>query len=46
MEAVPWSKVKQWVKEKLPVSNLAKRCKALFGDNNKEQKPAIIPETK
>jgi hypothetical protein len=46
MEAVPWSKVKQWFKEKLPVSNLAKRCKALFGDDSKEQKPATCSETK
>jgi hypothetical protein len=40
MEAVPWSKIKQWVKEKLPVSNFAKRCKALFDDVSPEQKPA------
>jgi hypothetical protein len=39
MEAVPWSKVKQWIKEKIPVSNLAKRCKALFHDDS-EQKQA------
>jgi hypothetical protein len=45
MEAVPWSKVKQWISEKIPVSNLAKRCKALFNDN-KEQKSATTSSAK
>ncbi len=39
MEAVPWSKVKQWIKEKIPVSNLSKRYKAFF-NKNQEQKSA------
>lgn len=38
METVSWATVKQWVKENVPISNWAKRCKALF-DKNKEQKP-------
>ncbi len=45
METVPWSKVKHWIKEKIPVSNLAKRCKALFNDSQ-EQKSAITLSAK
>jgi len=37
METVPWSKVKQWFKEKVPESNWAKRCQALFGGNKNRQ---------
>lgn len=43
MEAVPWTKVKQWIKEKIPVSNLAKRCKTLFHDRIEQKSATTLP---
>jgi hypothetical protein len=33
METVPWTKVKQWTFEQIPVSNLTKRYRALFQES-------------
>ena len=44
METVPWSSVKQWFEEKVPLSNWAKRCQAFLSNDEKqqeEQKQAI-----
>ena len=42
METVPWSKVKQWFEEKVPLSNWAKRCQAFLSGGGKQQ---LVPKS-